>query len=74
MMDFHRTYVFSMKKGDNSMNFAAGGIINHRTHHNSLRRDKNKHWVTSYVMVYKAMSHVPLPRMLEISPSPTLAA
>jgi hypothetical protein len=57
-----------MKKADNSMNFAAGAIINHRTHHNSLRRDKNKHQVTRYVMVYKAMSHVMLPRMCELSP------
>jgi hypothetical protein len=32
-----------MKKADNSMNFTAGGIINCRTHHNSLCRDKNKH-------------------------------
>jgi hypothetical protein len=27
MMDFHSTDVFSMKKGDNSSNFIADGII-----------------------------------------------
>jgi hypothetical protein len=34
---------FSVKKEDNSANFAAGRIINHRIHHHSLCRDKNKH-------------------------------
>jgi hypothetical protein len=48
--------VSSMKKVDNSMNFASGRIINHRTHHKSLCRDKNIHQVISYGMVYKAMS------------------
>jgi hypothetical protein len=38
MMEFHSTHVLSVKKAD----FAAGGIINCRTH-NSLCRDKNKH-------------------------------
>lgn len=56
-MDFLSTHVFSVKKGDNSTNFAAGGIINHRTY-NPLCRDKNKQQVTSYVMVYMTMSHV----------------
>jgi hypothetical protein len=61
-------HVFSVKKVGNSANFAAGGIIDRRTHHNSLCEDKNKHYVTSYMMVYKAMSHVTLRRMLKISP------
>jgi hypothetical protein len=30
--------------------------------------------VTSYVMVYKAMSHVTLRHMHELSPTPTLVA
>jgi hypothetical protein len=30
--------VFSVKKADNSANFAAGGIINRRTRHKSLSR------------------------------------
>jgi hypothetical protein len=34
---------FSAKKADNRKNFAAGGNINPRTHHNSVCRDKNKH-------------------------------
>jgi hypothetical protein len=73
-MDFHSTHVFSMKKEDKSTNFAAGGIINCRTHHTSLCRDKNKHLVTSPVMVYKATSYVMLPHMCKLSPTPTLAA
>jgi hypothetical protein len=43
----------------------AGGITDRRTHHK---------YVTSYVMVYKTMSHVTLPRMCELSPTPTLVA
>jgi hypothetical protein len=73
-MDFSSTHAFSVKKVDNSVNFAAGGIINRRTHHNSLCRDKNKHLMTSYVMVYKVMSRVMLSRMRELSPAPTLVA
>jgi hypothetical protein len=53
-MDFRGTHTFSVKKEDNSANFAAGEIIKRRTRHNSLYTDKNKH----YVMVYKAMSHM----------------
>jgi hypothetical protein len=49
-------------------------IINSRTYHNSLRRDKNKHYVTKYVMVYKAVIHVTLRSMSELSPSPTIVA
>jgi hypothetical protein len=60
MMDFCNTHVFSMKKVGKSENFADGGTINHKTHHNSLCRDKNRHWVTSYVIFYKAVSHVML--------------
>jgi hypothetical protein len=63
-----------MKKADNSANLAAGGIIHRMTHHNSLCRDKNKHNVTSYVMIYKAMSHMTLFRMRELSLAPTLFA
>jgi hypothetical protein len=42
-MDFRSTHDFGAKKADNSANFAAGGIINRRTHRNSLCEDKNKH-------------------------------
>jgi hypothetical protein len=73
-MDFRSTHVFSMKRADKSANCTAAGIISHRTHHNSLCRDKNKHKVTSYMMVYKAMSHVTLPRMRELFLAPTLLA
>jgi hypothetical protein len=66
-MDFRN--IFSVKKADNSANLAAGGVINRRTHHNSPCRDKNKQQVTSYVMVYKAMSHVTVTRMRELSPA-----
>jgi hypothetical protein len=72
-MDFCSTHVFGIKKV-NGANFAAGGIINHSTQHKSLRRDKNKHQVASYVMVYKAVSHVTLPHIRELSPAPTLVA
>jgi hypothetical protein len=40
---FCSTHLFSMKKVNNSVNFAAGGIINCNTNHNSLCWDKNKH-------------------------------
>jgi hypothetical protein len=63
-----------MKKVENRVNFAASRIINCRTHHNSLCRGKNKHYVTGSVMVYKVMSHVMLPRMRKLSPVPTLVA
>jgi hypothetical protein len=36
MMDFHSTHVFSVKKADNSANFTADGIINHRTQEHTL--------------------------------------
>jgi hypothetical protein len=68
-MDFHSIHVFSLKKVDNNANFAAGVIINRRTHHSSLYRDKNKHYVASYVM-----SHMMLPRMFELFPYPTFVA
>jgi hypothetical protein len=73
-MDFRSTHILCVNEADNSLNFAAGGIMNRRTHHNSLCTDKNKHYVTDYVMVYKAMSHVTLPRMRELSPAPPLFA
>jgi hypothetical protein len=41
-MDLRSINVFSVKKADDGVYFAAGGIINRRTHHNSLYRDKNK--------------------------------
>jgi hypothetical protein len=43
MMDLHSSHVFRVKKVDNSADFAAGGISCHRTHHNSLCRDKDEH-------------------------------
>jgi hypothetical protein len=67
-MDFRTIHFFSVKKADNRTNFAGDRIINRRSHHNSLCREEKKHEVTSYVMVYKAMSHVTLPRMRELSP------
>jgi hypothetical protein len=39
-MDFHSTHVFSIKKADNSTNFAAGRIQNRRTRDNSLQRQE----------------------------------
>jgi hypothetical protein len=36
-------YEYFVNKADNSMNFAAGRIINCRTRHNSLCRDRKKH-------------------------------
>jgi hypothetical protein len=74
-MDFRITPIVSLKKADNRVNFTAGGIINRRTQYNSLRReDKNKHQVISYLMVYKAVSHVTLPRMRKPSLTPALVA
>lgn len=52
----------------------AGLYVNHRTQHNSLCRHKYKHYVTSYVIVYKAMCHVTLSRMRELSPTLTIFA
>jgi hypothetical protein len=65
-MNLGSIHVFIMKKSDNSVNFTAGRIINHRTHHNSLCTDKNKHFITSYVMVYEAMRHVMPPHVQAI--------
>jgi hypothetical protein len=70
---FRSTRVFSVKKADNSANIASGGIINLRTR-NSLCRDKKKHQVTSYVMIYKIMSRVTPPGMRELSCASTLFA
>jgi hypothetical protein len=39
-----------------------------------LCRDKDKHYMTSYIMVYKAMSHVALPRTRELYPAPKFVA
>jgi hypothetical protein len=61
-----------VKKADISASFADGGIINHRIQHNSLCTDKNKHYVTYYMKVYKAMNHVALTSMGELSFAPTL--
>jgi hypothetical protein len=63
-----------MKKAGNSVNFAAGVIINGKTYHNSLCRDKNKHKVTNYVTVYKETSRVMPSHMRELSPAHTLVA
>jgi hypothetical protein len=64
------SYFNVKKEDDNSPNFAAGGIINRRTHHNSLCRDKNKNrWP---VMSWFTISHVTLLGMCELSPAPTL--
>jgi hypothetical protein len=71
-MDFCSTDVFSVNKVGNNENFAAGVII--IAGRSSLCRDKNKHYGTSYVMVYKAMSHVMLAHMRELSPAPALVA
>jgi hypothetical protein len=73
-MDFRNAHVFSVKKADNRANFAAGGIIKRRTRYNSHWRGKNKHQVVSYVMIYKAMCHVTLPRKSELSPAPAFVA
>jgi hypothetical protein len=70
-MDFSSANDIITKKENNSVNFAACRIINRRTH-DSLCGDENKHWVTSYVLVYKAMSHVTLLRMRELSLATTL--
>jgi hypothetical protein len=56
------------------VNFVALEIINRRTQHNSLCRDKDKHYVPSYMMVKKEMSHVMLPGMLELSPALSIVA
>jgi pimeloyl-CoA synthetase len=67
MMDLRRTYLFNgRKEEDNSVNFAAGGTIN-CTIYTSLCRDKNKHYMTSYVMIKKAVYHVTLLRMRGLS-------
>jgi hypothetical protein len=73
-MDFRSTHVSSVKKADLSTNFVAGEIINRMTHHNSHCRDKNKHYMTSYMMIYKEMSHAMLLRMREYSPDRKLVA
>jgi hypothetical protein len=73
-MAFRSAQVFSVKKEDNSANFAFGRITNRRKQHNSICRGKNKHYATSYMMIYKAMSHVTLSHMRELSPTPTLVA
>jgi hypothetical protein len=57
-MDFRSSPVFSLEEAENDVTVVAGGIVNCRTHRNSLCRDKNKLYVTSYVMVYKAINHV----------------
>jgi hypothetical protein len=73
-MNFLSTQVSSMMKTDYIPNFAIGGIINRRTQHNSLCKDKNKHWLTSYVIVYKALSHVTLLGMRKLSLACTVVA
>jgi hypothetical protein len=74
MTDFRRAHIFCVKKTDNRANFAACGITNYGKHHNSLCRDKNKHQMTGYMMLYMALNHVTLLRMRELSSDPTLVA
>jgi hypothetical protein len=71
---FPGTHVCSVKEADNSAIFDAGEIINCETYHNSLCRDKIKQKVTSCMMVYKAVSHMTLPRMRQLSSAPSLFA
>jgi hypothetical protein len=71
-MDFRTTHAFSVKKADNIAILAAGEIANCWIHHNSLCKEKNKHWMTSYVLVYKAKNHVTPPHMSELSLTPIL--
>jgi hypothetical protein len=72
-MDFRGSDIFRVEKADNIANFAPGGIINRRTHQNSVCRDRQEQTlVASYMMVYKALSHVTLPRRREPFPIPTL--
>jgi hypothetical protein len=59
-----------VKEVDNSVNFAAGGILNHMGHRNSLSVRVSD----SYVMVYEAVSHVTLLCMCKLYPAPTLVA
>jgi hypothetical protein len=56
-----------VKKADNCKNFATAGIINYRTHHNWLFRDKNKYLVTSNMTVYMTLL-----RVRELSAAPIL--
>jgi hypothetical protein len=69
-MEFSFTQVLLVKKGDSCVNSAFGAFLSYRTHQNSLFQDKNKHYVTKYVMVYKVMIHVMLFRMCELYPAP----
>jgi hypothetical protein len=73
-MDFCNTLVFSMKKVDNSANFAAGRIISRRTNHNSLCKDKNK---TMWPVTWQDLQdndQVTLPHMHKLFLAPTLVA
>jgi citrate lyase synthetase len=72
-MDTGSNHVFCVTKAGNSANFALCGIITCRAHHNKFCTNK-KHQLTSYAMVYKAMSHMMLPCMSKLSPTSTLAA
>jgi hypothetical protein len=57
-----------------STNISTGRIIERKTHYNWLSKDIKKHLVTMYVMIYKAMSHVTVPRMRELFPAPSLVS
>jgi hypothetical protein len=72
--EFPQHSCFGVTKASKRANFTTGGLINRWKHHNSLCKNKNKHSMDSYVMVYKAMSRVTLPRMRELCPAPTLVA
>jgi hypothetical protein len=63
-----------MKEVNNNAIFAIGRFINCRTQHKSFCGDKNKDYLTSYVMVYKAMSRVTLTRTRDLSPDLPLVA
>jgi hypothetical protein len=51
------------------MDNSAGRIINRKLRYDSLCIGKNKHKVTTYLMVYEAMSHVTVSNMRELSHS-----
>jgi hypothetical protein len=61
-MDISRTHLFSMKKPNNSANFAAGGIIDCSTHHKHSIRDENEQLVAVEVMVDWLLSYIKLLR------------
>jgi hypothetical protein len=65
---------FLLRKADNIQNFTAGEIASLMTNRISLYKDKNKHLVTSDVMVCMAMTHVMPPGMRELPPPPSYSS